>query len=243
MTIKHPAQGTTDTRSRESLLGLLQVSDSMFPSGAFAHSYGLEQLVRDGRVQNAVTLEAFVASVIRQVGATSDAVAARAACARAADGDVDGIVAVDRALMRTKAAEELRLASIAVGRRLVEETALHVESPVLREYATRLSADRSLGTQPVAFGVVCTALAVDEADVAPALLQTAAAAILQAAMRLLPVSHRDVQAILNRLRPSIAAIVATLPDAHDSIVLQSFHPMQEIASMRHARAEARLFAS
>ena len=46
-------------RSRHAaLLALLQISDSLFPSGGFAHSYGLEQLVREGIVRDAGGLEA-----------------------------------------------------------------------------------------------------------------------------------------------------------------------------------------
>jgi urease accessory protein len=79
-------------------------------------------------------------------------------------------------------------------------------------------------------------------QVSAALMQSAATSILQASMRLLPVSHRDVQGTLHRLRPEIAALAreaaATTLDE-----LRSFHPMQEIASMRHRTAAVRLFAS
>jgi urease accessory protein UreF len=69
------------------------------------------------------------------------------------------------------------------------------------------------------------------------LLISTANGLLQAAMRLGRISHRDAQAILHRLRPGIANI-----DLSDG-VLHAYHPLQEIASMRHQRAEARLFAS
>ena len=43
--------------SLQSLLALQQLTDSGFPSGAFTHSYGLEQLVREGRVKGADDVE------------------------------------------------------------------------------------------------------------------------------------------------------------------------------------------
>jgi urease accessory protein UreF len=56
-------------------------------------------------------------------------------------------------------------------------------------------------------------------------------------MRLGRISHRDAQAVLHRLRPLIAELdLSQRP-------LRAYHPLQEIASMRHERAEARLFAS
>jgi len=35
-----------------SLIGLLQITDSFFPSGAFAYSWGLETYVTEGRVKD-----------------------------------------------------------------------------------------------------------------------------------------------------------------------------------------------
>jgi urease accessory protein UreF len=66
-------------------------------------------------------------------------------------------------------------------------------------------------------------------------------AILQAAMRLMPFSHRDAQGALHRLRPAIASLSEDVIERPR--LLAAFHPLQEIASMRHAAAEARLFMS
>jgi urease accessory protein UreF len=96
--------------------------------------------------------------------------------------------------------------------------------------------------QPVAFAVTGTALGLSEEDCVSALLFGSANAILQAAMRLLRFSHRDAQAILHRLRSRIADLTRECV-IKDAAGLRAFHPLQEIASMRHAMAEARLFAS
>jgi len=263
------------TYRTEALLALLQICDSGFPSGSFIHSYGLETLVRERIVRTPAQLEAFVSSVLTSSVVPSDAVVARRAWLAAIEGDVEAIVAVDRALLRLKAAPELRGAALATGRRLIEETAPHIGSGrdesrpyedgawLLHEYAARIRAGATIGMHPVAFGVVSASLGVALDDVAPALLQTTATALLQAAMRLLPVSHRDVQSILHRLRPQIAACTSDSESESGSLSaggegpalslskgggrgfsgLACFHPLQEIASMRHARAEARLFAS
>ena len=39
---------------------LMQVSDSQFPSGAYAHSMGLEELTQRGLVKNADGVEQFI---------------------------------------------------------------------------------------------------------------------------------------------------------------------------------------
>ena len=220
-----------------SLLALLQLSDSGFPSGSFTHSLGMEQALNERLVSGVEQLEAFVRSIVLQSAATADARAASAACAAANRDDIHSIIEADQALYRTKAASELRHACVSTGRRLIEETVIHIEAPVLASYAERVSSGESPGCHPVAFGVVSGGLGVEPAEAASALLIGTANALLQAAMRLGRISHRDAQAILHRLRPAIASLdLSGGPPA-------AYHPLQEIASMRHQRAEARLFAS
>jgi urease accessory protein len=224
-------------------LALLQLGDSLFPSGAFAHSYGLEQLAREHVIGTPEDLRRFVESLLRQTLAPCDAVAALRAFEAAKTNDVASVIDADRALLRTKAAFELRAASLAMGRRLLDEVSAHVEAPFLHEYASLVKADRSLGTQPVTFGVVCAALEVADAEsVVASLLLVSVTAILQASMRLLPISHRDVQATLHHLRPVIATLASSVVTG-DSRPLRSFQPLQDVASMRHEAASARLFAS
>jgi urease accessory protein len=219
------------------LLALLQLSDSGFPFGGFAHSYGLEQALNQRWLSSADEVEAFVCSVVTQNAATADARACYAACAAAVEDDITKILEVDRALFRTKAAFELREACVLTGHRLVEETVFHIDAPVIQAYAREVTAGRTPGCYPVGFGTVAGAVGVDAAEAASALLVANANALLQAAMRLGRISHRDAQAVLHRLRPRIAAL------DHCGGPLQAYHPLQEIASMRHQRAEARLFAS
>jgi urease accessory protein len=224
----------------QALLALLQLSDSAFPSGSFTHSYGVETLINQKLVTNTGELQAFVTSCITNVVATADA---RAAHAAATATDLETVLELDRALYRTKAASELRNACLQTGRRLTEEASLHVESPLLHAYAHTLRSDTTLGCHPIAFGVVSADLGVEPSDVAAALMLTSANTMLQAAMRLGRISHRDTQAILHRLRPLIDDLTCQIEGAGFNAPLLAFQPLQEIASMKHERAEARLFAS
>lgn len=226
----------------EPLLALMQINDSLFPSGAFVHSYGLEQLAREGRLRTPADAETFVRSVLQGSLATADALTAARAHAAASAGCLEALIAADRALGRSKAAEELRTASLSTGRRLLDEVLAFSLLPLLQRYADAVHADRRLGFHPAVFGAVAALSGVGASVSVAALLQGAVSGMLQATMRLLPVSHRDVQAALQRLRPAIAAAAERVV-ASPSLALMSFHPLQEIASMRHSGATARLFAS
>ncbi len=220
---------------------IAQLADSAFPSGAFAHSYGLEQSVCDGRIASPTDLVDFTYSVLCLAVAGSDAVVAASAARAAALGAIDPIIAVDHKLYAMKAATELRLASTATGRRVLDEVGVHGGSPIVQEFAGQVVGGLSPGTHAAAFGAVAGGQRAEPQMVAAMLMQATAAGMLQAALRLMRVSHRDVQAALHDLRPRIVqlAALAATPDRP----LGAFHPAQEIAAMRHRNADLRLFAS
>ena len=192
----------------QTLLALQQFADSAFPSGMFTHSLGLEQLARDGVLKSAASVEKFVRAALEGSVATSDAVAAVSAARLANAGDMDGITAVDGDLFSMKPASELRRASTDAGRRLLEEVAAHTDLDMVNALLAEVRSGRTPGTHAVAFGVVTSSFGGHPETAAATLLQSTANAILQAAMRLLPVSHRDVQGALHRLRPRIAILAA-----------------------------------
>lgn len=225
-----------------STLALLQVADSQFPAGTFAHSYGLEQLVRDGWVRDVPALDSAVRSIIELQSAQSDARAVVRARVAAEAGDLASLCSTDAALFRMKAAEEARAASVATGTRLLREVVPHDESATLTAFCAEVSAGRTPGTHPVAFGVVGAALGIPAQALAGALVLGSATVLLSAAMRLFSVSHRDVQGILHRLRPLIAEVAGEAAASAETPFAAS-HPLQEIASMRHRDARARFFAS
>lgn len=229
------------------LLVQLQFSDSQFPSGAFAHSYGLEQLVRERWIVDAAGVEAFVRSLLTLQTATSDARTAAAVVMAAQAGDLDEVIRLDQRLHVTKAPTELRAASSSTGRRLLEECVVHPEarSPLVSDFLDAVREGRSPGTHPVALGLVEGCMGIDASSVVTAVLFGTAVAVLSAAVRLLPVSHRDVQGALHRLRPLIAELAweATAEPDAESPCITAFQPLQEVLSMRHAAAPVRLFAS
>src|SRR5918996_196895 len=69
----------------QALLRLVQLTDTAFPTGAFALSSGLETYVARGIVNPAATLEAFIANTLLHAVAPSDGVACIVAARAGAD--------------------------------------------------------------------------------------------------------------------------------------------------------------
>ena len=79
-------------------------------------------------------------------------------------------------------------------------------------------------------------------EMAGAYLYSTSAALVGAALRLLPLGQLAGQRLLWNLRPLIAELAAELQNKTETD-MSSFAPALEIASMRHAMLDARLFRS
>src|SRR2546422_10132804 len=97
-------------------LALLQPADGLCPAGGFAHSFGLETYVQEGRVDDAAGLEAFVVAHLEGSAGPCDAVAVAHATRIAARDDVGEAVALDARLDAMKCVPEFRAASRQMGR-------------------------------------------------------------------------------------------------------------------------------
>ena len=54
----------SETKNIEWLAPLMQTTDTLFPSGGYAHSYGLEELVALGKIDSSEALEEFLINEI-----------------------------------------------------------------------------------------------------------------------------------------------------------------------------------
>ena len=214
---------------------LLQVNDSQFPSGAYAHSQGLEELVSTGIVSRPEELETFLHQQIIPSLLAFDLPFLAAAHALAAQEKSDELHVLDDELDAWKIPAELRQASRQLGSRRLSLIRQLDPAPFPAAYADS--------------GAPCHHLIVCAVELR--LLPVAAAACAYghqtlagystAAMKLMRLGQDRCQAILRR------AVLALASQIENNVVLVEeagwFNPLLEIASMRHARARERLFIS
>src|SRR5262249_61232591 len=98
------------------LVTLLQFADGLFPSGGFAHSFGLETYVQDGRVRDRHDLERFVAAHLEGSAGPADAAAAAIAVGSAQRDDLAAWLAPDARLDAMKTVPQVRAARPPMGR-------------------------------------------------------------------------------------------------------------------------------
>lgn len=221
------------------LVPLLQLSDSAFPTGSFSHSMGIEALVEGGHVSEATQLRAAISDYLDAL-ATSDCRAIRQVFGASSIAEV---VRFDSELSATKLTREGRAASTATGRSLLEvAAAFELEDPLFCDLATAVGDGSAPGNLAVAHAAVCRSLGISATVAVTSYLYTAAAALVGAGQKLIPLGQLAAQGVLHDLRHAVAAAVPKSETAA-SADLFAFAPALEIASMVHERQRVRLYMS
>ncbi|MCX6021147.1 MAG: urease accessory protein UreF [Chloroflexi bacterium] len=223
-------------------LSALQLADSLFPSGAFAHSAGLEGMMRRKLVRSSADVEALIRDLLRAQMASCDGVALLNAHRAALRGDLAEAAEIDAYLTAMKLPAELRTAATGMGRRLLTEAAAFSEHPSIVAYRRSVMAGEAPGAYAVALAVVDAALGVPEEAAFLSLGYGFAAGMWAAALRLLPVGHSDVQAALHQTRPLLAGLLADVRERPWQD-MESFAPLADLAAMGHETDDLRMFAS
>jgi urease accessory protein len=221
------------------LLGLLQLADSGFPSGAFTLSHGLETLVADGAVRTADDVAALLHVSLLDRLARADLVVL-IAVHRAAG--LEEVVELDRRLSAVKLAAGERTASERVGRRLAIEASRLTPDELLGSYAAALEGGRSPGNAAAALGLAMLAFGVPVTDAAAGAAWSFANGLCTAAVRLGVMGHGEAQRILRQAGPVIDRAVSQAMTS-DPAQLRPSGPQLEVALARHETAETHLFVT
>jgi len=215
-------------------LWLLQANDTAYPSGAYAHSFGLEELIESGIVRTPADLEGFLAKQVLPALLTFEIPFFARAHAAAVSGDSDALLAFDSELDAWRIPAELRDASRRIGSQRLDLLAQLDPSPLVL---------RVREISPRCHHLVVTALELSGVPVeqaARAFAFQSIAGLTAASMKLMRIGQTSCQMIARR---TLDMLGEKIDDSLSSPVEGWFNPLIEIASLRHARAHARLFIS
>lgn len=224
------------------LLSLLHFSDTAFPTGGYAHSFGLERYCQAGIVRDAGGVERFLLAQIEGSAGPCDATAAVGASRATRAGEVETCRRLDETVEAMKPAREIREGSRQMGRQTLRVSASLTGDPRLGAYLEDVDDGRAPGHHAVAFGMAAGVLGWDAEGIATAFLYSTTALLVGAALRLLPMGQTEGQGVLWRLHPVIAR-VAREAARRDPADLWCFSPGLDVESMLHERLEMRLFRS
>jgi urease accessory protein len=224
------------------LCGLLQAGDSFYPTGSYAHSFGLEGLVQEGAIRDRATLREFLfRAALPTLRHTELPLAAHAWRGLAEpDWKVVGELCVLSSALKTS--RELRTASENIGRQRAELSASLHGSQLAQDYLRHAAAHGWPHAAPISAALEGRVLNAPLAAVMSGLCYASIASLLSAAMKLLRLGQNGAQSLLTEALASAPALIA----AAETTSLDEvgwFNPWLDIVAARHEMADARMFIS
>ncbi len=222
------------------LPALLQTSDALFPTGAYAHSLGFEEFARLANVRDEAGLRGF--AELHLIPALHELELPYLRFAFDAVENLAALWEVDREISAWKLAREAREASTSIGRRRLAALRVVNDAPLYAEFADAIARGEARGHHLT----VCAVQARAEGFPLPAALAAyfyhSIAGLCSAALKLIRIGQDGCQRVLRHaLMHAETTIAASLAVERDEAGV--FDPLIEIASMRHEFANERLFIS
>jgi len=232
----------TNTDSAAWLCGLLQLGDTFYPTGSYAHSFGLEGLVADGLVKDRESLRAFLLISALPALRQTELPLTIQACRAFGTADWDRLGELCLLSSALKTASEARLASDNIGRQRTELAANLRSHPLAQEYLRRATEHRWPFSPAIAAALEAQVLGAPLEAALASVFYANIAGLLAAAMKLLRIGQNGCQTLLTEMMghaPEAMAAAEKVP--FDEIGW--FNPWLDIAAARHETAAARLFIS
>jgi urease accessory protein len=213
---------------------VLQLADSAFPSGGFAHSGGLEAAAAAGALAPEGALERWLHDGLWQSGHTSVPFVGSAHTAP------ERLVELDRALDAALRNRVLSAASRSQGRAHLAACLRSLGGDRLEA----LAAEARRGPQHLApvYGASLAVLGVAREATVRVYLHGVARGLVSAAVRLSLVGPAEGQRLHAALAPTLAAVVNRCSDLDVSTQTQTA-PLHDLLAGGHDLLDARLFAS
>ena len=205
------------------LMTLVQWLSPAFPTGGFAYSHGMEQVISDGGIRSGADLEAWLADVLRFGAGKQDAILLSSALEPGAD--LDELAALCIALQPS--AERLR--------EVAEQGAAFA-----RTVAALTGAEVEERPLPVAVGAAARGLGLEKREVVALYLHAFASNLVSAAVRFVPLGQNEGQAALSRLHPLIGRLADEAAETALDVI-GSAAMGADLASMRHEELDVRIF--
>ncbi len=225
----------------EQELGVMQLSDSFFPTGIFATSNGLEFLFKEKKIQGMKDLTELIEISINQQIGPSDCVALANVIDGANKNDFDKVIEADNIVFATKPIKEIRNASVRSGVQLIKCVSEFVnDNKILNQYQDNITKNKARGVFPVAFAVCCNALEIKKEKSMAMMLYGFTVSIVGAALRLGLIQHFEGQKIIHSIKPVISK---TIKEYSNKSILEiwQFAPQVDITQMSHEKMDSKMF--
>jgi urease accessory protein len=224
------------------LIRLLAWLSPAFPVGGYTYSHGVERAVEEGTVSDGATLRQWIEGALAFGAARVDADLLRETWRAIASGDEPAFLHAVTLGEAMRGTPELALESLQQGESFLATVNATWPHPDAEKWTAILRGAGRAPAYPIAVGLAAATHGVALEATLPAYLHAFAAALVSAAVRLVPLGQTVGQATLAALEPAIAkAAAASLARGLDQ--LGSAAPLIDLLSIAHETQHVRLFRS
>jgi urease accessory protein len=215
---------------------VLQIADSAFPTGGFAHSAGLEAAVQLGHAQTPTRFEAFVRAHLWNTGHSALPFVA------AAHDDPSSVWALDARVDALLSNHVANRASRTQGRAFISTCERVFDEADLAPLALRARARSTPAHLAPLFGATLSLLDVDRRETIEVFLHLSLRGVVSAGVRLGVIGPLEGQRLSAHHAPTLDEVIAACTRlAPDDAACTA--PVTDILSATHDRLYARLFQS
>lgn len=223
---------------------IMQLSDSLFPSGMFSMSSGFESWSKFHKVNDARNVRDFTIQQIRYQIAPLDCIVLRDAVLAAKNYDIERITQDDNYYYSTKLVKEVRSTSVRSGKQIINcIKGMNIDSEsemFLQKFQDEIKYDKAKGVHITALAIAARCFEIPADSTVRLVLYTFCTGVISSAIRLGVISHLDGQKILFELSDEVERIIpktrySTIEDAWQLV------PMTEILQMNHEQDDSKMF--
>ncbi|MED4236986.1 urease accessory protein UreF [Priestia megaterium] len=225
-----------------SLLSLIQLCDSNFPSGAFSHSFGFETYIQRDQIYNTETFQEALRTYLDVQLTYTDGLACRLAYEYGAHDQFNEIMRVDHELYALALSKETREGTRRVGQRMLKLCLELFQGSYLEKYMSEIKAKKAYGHPAVVFALASLQLNITKEEAILSHLYASISSLIQNAVRGIPIGQTDGQKTLILFQPLLQQALQHILQA-DQEEFGAVTPGLEIAQMQHEQLHVRLFMS
>lgn len=233
-----------ETKNFEWLGGLIQTTDTLFPSGGYAHSYGLEELVAQGRIRSGKDLEEFLMTDVLPALQNLELPYLRFCSEAVSNRELEELISLNEEISAWKLTREIREAGKSQGSQMMRMIREIYQCPVSDEFQKMLGKSGEHCQQITATALLRNAQEAPLVSSMTAWIYQAVSNFCSASIKLLRLGEVACQKIIHRSleKQKIQKVISNSLELHRGNS-GFFNPLLDLASARHELAFSRLFIS
>ena len=227
----------------ENIFLLFQINDSLFPIGAYSHSYGLETYIQKELVKDVDTAFDYIRCCLKTNVLYTELLSIWLAYDYAKENNLEEIIKLEEIINASKIPKEIRSASQKLGSRFIktlESVNVKAKSDIFNNY---IKDNRQIQhTHSVAYGVFCAAVGIEKMKAVEGFLYSYTSATVTTCVKTIPLSQTQGQQLLYKSYKVFEEVLNILPSLSLRELCLST-PGFDIRCMQHETLYSRLYMS